>query len=230
MIPFEAEKDGATSGSTYADIKEQANPQLRLVLQRMIDVRGEVISAAGPVGGAEIVAVPGLDSAGPNAATTEQQVATDADGTFTLHVPASTVAIELLVFPPGYAMRMLPVTLSGSSTPEPLEIPVSPEGGTLVIQQPGTSTAAPFIAHAGSWTLLPMLLRWAQLQTPGNPRGFSGAAEIRLPNVEPGVYDLCVGAAVELRQRQGPPRDGRCVNGTLVPGGALDLRVPAGSP
>jgi hypothetical protein len=82
--------------------------------------------------------------------------------------------------------------------------------------------------YANSAGLLPLLLRWAQLQGAGGA-GLGGVVtpgELRLPNMEPGAYDLCAGAAMELRQRQGAPRDGRCATGVLAPGGELVLRAP----
>jgi hypothetical protein len=218
-IGIEAEKDDATSGVTEVAIEERReNQRVHLVLRERTEARGRVVSATGPVPGAEVLGFPSLGEVGFG---TVETAVTDVDGTFRLRLPAATRSLNLLVFPPGFAMRMLPAVVQKDS---PIEVMVEPDGGTLTIELPGggASQALPLLAHGGTWIPLGLMARWQRLQ--GSGRGTSG--RMVLPNLEPGAYSLCVQASPELRHGQEPPQDGRCANGVLPPYGELSLRSP----
>jgi hypothetical protein len=159
---------------------------------------------------------PALDQVGYSSGF---EVVTGVDGSFKIELPAATQRIHLLVFAPGFAMRMLSAAVEKD---RPLEIAVEPNGGTLVLEMPQISKGPPpLLAHGGAFTFPMVLQRWATLQ------GAAQAPEGRivLPNVEPGAYSLCVGASTELRQGKEPLADGRCVSGVLTPLGELTLAL-----
>ena len=214
-----AEKDEATSGITDVAIEEKReNPRLHLVLRDRTEARGRVVSATGPVPGAEILGFPSLGEVGFGEV---ERAVTDVDGTFRLRFPAATHSLNLVVFPPGFAMRMLAAMIQKES---PIEILVEPDGGTLALELPaaGASQPQPLLAHGGTWIPLGLMARWQRLQ--GSGRGSSG--RMVLPNLEPGAYSLCVQASTDLRQGQDPPQDGRCSTGVLPPYGELTLQTP----
>jgi hypothetical protein len=216
---IQAEDGSRTSGPVEVVVEEKREtPRLHLVLREMLELRGRVTSRLGPRPGAELIGFPFMDQVGY---ATGLNTVTNADGSFSLSLPAATRRIDLMVFAPGFAMRMLPVLVEKG---HPVEISVEPDGGTLVLELPDTADHPPLLAHAGTFTFPFFLRRWATLQrvpqTPGR---------LTLPNVEPGAYSLCVKASAELRQGQEPPGDGRCVSGVLAPFSELTLRIP-GSP
>lgn len=200
------------------------SPGLRLVLRSTLEVRGRVISAAGPIPGAEVVAWPTL---GQVPFASDAQAVTGPDGSFRLHVPSQTSSLSLFVFPPGHAFHMTQVAVERG---KPLEVPIASTGGTLVLELPrgdgGSPPPSPLLVHGGTFTPALLLWRWISLQRaePAEP------GLLIVPNVETGSYSLCLGAGVELRQGKEPPA-GRCTTGFLPPNGELRLSLPQpGSP
>jgi hypothetical protein len=214
---LEAEDGDRISGAVEVLLQEDREPSpIKLVVRRPAALMGRVLAPTGPVPGAELIAWPSLDEVGFASAS---QGVTGPDGKFRLDLPAGTRLVHLVVFPPGYALRMLAVQVAPD---RPVEIPVDSAGGSLVIELPGFEPGGPLplLAHNGSFTLIPLLMRWMQLQRvhPDDPR------RLVVPNVEPGAYSLCSGASSELRQGKEPHGDGRCASGVLPPFGELVLR------
>ncbi len=219
-IGIEAEKGEATSGvSEVALAEKQESPRLHLVLRKKTEVRGRVVAATGPVPGAEVVAAPSLGDVGFGSI---ESAVTDVDGTFHLTFPLSTKALNLMVFPPGFAMRMLPAAVDPQN---PIEVVVQPDGGDLVLAVPGLAATGPqpLLAHAGSWTVLSLLIRWMQLQGAAFQ---PGSGTMVLPNVEPGAYTLCrVEASPQLRHGQSLPEE-HCASAVLAPYSRTTLQLP----
>jgi hypothetical protein len=211
----EGEKDGKTSDIVEVMLAERREqPGIQLVLRERREVHGTVVAAEGPVPGAQIMAWPGLALVG--AATVEATV-TGPDGGFSMTFPASATTLSLLILPPGYALRLLTISVDSR---DPLEIPVDHGGGTLVLGQ-ASGGPTPLLAHGGTFIVAPMLNRWISLQrVPPSKNG-----GLVVPNVEAGSYSLCVGASRALRSGQDPPSE-RCSSGLLAPGGELVLSPP----
>lgn len=220
-VVVEAEEGDRSTGPVLATIHEESeSPWLRLVLRSSLEVQGRVVSAAGPVPGAEVMAWPAM---GQVAFATSQYAVSGPDGGFSLHFPSQTRALTLFVFAPGHAFRMTQVPVEPG---RPLEIPVQDTGGTLVLDLPRGSESgpppSPLLVHGGSFTPLLVLTRWVQMQRAEQ----TDPGRLVVPNMEIGDYSLCLGAGAELRQGKEPPA-ARCASGTLLPNGELRLAVPA---
>ncbi|HEY3566471.1 MAG TPA: carboxypeptidase-like regulatory domain-containing protein [Thermoanaerobaculia bacterium] len=199
--------------------KEGEAPWLRLVLRKLQTYEGRVISPAGGVPGAMILAWSAFSAQG--AAHTAQAVS-GADGSFHVELPASTTTLNLAVFPPGYALRLTTIPVSPG---QPVEIPVESQGGTLTLEwtEGGPN---PLLVHGGVFVVPGMLKVWEHMQgsrtsTPGR---------LVLTNVEPGPYNVCLGAAAISRLQQGgEPPAASCTGGFLAPNGTLSLQAPGGA-
>lgn len=223
MVLFEAEHHEASSGPVEALIKEEGeSPRLRLVLRKKKEIQGRVASAWGPVPGAELLAFPAVDRVAGAAVVA---AISGADGRFTLEVPSDVRQLTLLVFAPGYAMRLLPVSVDGKLA---LDIAVDTAGGTLVLDLPESQAGSPppLLLHNGTFTLLPLLSRWVRLQ--GGAWQVPQSGRFTVPNVEIGDYRLCsADSSGEVRQGREPKG---CASGFLAPSAELTLVPPAGSP
>jgi hypothetical protein len=192
-------------------------PSLRLVVHKLQTFEGRVVSTAGGVPGAMILASSAFN--GQGAAHTAQAVS-GADGSFHVDLPAGTTTLNLVVFPPGYAMRVMTAPVSPG---QPIEISVESQGGTLTLEwvEGGPN---PLLAHGGSFVVPSMLKAWVRMQGSRS----SGSGRLVLTNVEAGPYSFCVGGAAVSRLTQGgEPPAANCTGGVLAPNGELLLRAPA---
>ena len=215
----EAEKGDLSSGPIHAALVEgRESPRLRLVLRSNLEIRGRVVSVAGPVPGAEVLAWPALERA---AFASDDRSVTGPDGTFHLRFPAQARALTLFVSAPGHAFHMGQVFLEPG---RPQEILIENVGGTLVLELPAAIGAgpgpAPLLVHGGTFTPLLLLKRWADMQRVEQ----TDPHKLVIPNVESGSYSLCLNAGAELRQGKEPPA-GRCASGVLYPNGELTLSL-----
>lgn len=192
-------------------------PSLRLVVHKLQTFEGRVVSTVGGVPGTMILASSPFNAQG--AAHTAQAVS-GADGSFHVDLPAGTTTLNLVVFPPGYAMRLMTTPVSPG---QPVEISVEPQGGTLTLEwtEGGPN---PLLVHGGSFAVPNMLKAWARMQ---GSRA-SGPGRLVLTNVEAGPYNLCVGAAIPRLTQGGEPPAANCTGGVLAPNGELVLRAPVG--
>ncbi|HEY7216387.1 MAG TPA: carboxypeptidase-like regulatory domain-containing protein, partial [Thermoanaerobaculia bacterium] len=182
---IEAEDGPRTTGPVEIVVEEnRETPRVRLVLREVLTIRGRVFSSLGPTPGAQLNGFPAVDQVGYSSSF---EVVTGPDGGFLLKLPVSTQRVNLLVFAPGFAMRMMSVAVERD---RPLEIAVEPTGGTLVLELPADAEPPPLLAHAGAFTFPLFLQRWATLQGAVQVPG-----RLTLPNVEPGAYSLCVRAS-----------------------------------
>jgi hypothetical protein len=216
---FEAESGEQASGPVPWSVEEgHESPLLRLTVRARKEVRGRIVSSQGPVPGAEVLAWPDFSQA--PLAGIESSV-TGPDGTYRISVPAGSQALNLLVLAPGSALRMLRAPVAPG---QPLDIPVEPQGGTLVIQLRKSGrkeSATPLLLHNGAFALLPLLARWVTLQ--GGTEGQDG--RVVLESVEAGDYSLCGGGIGALR---GTTPAANCQSGYLAAGGELVLGLPGG--
>jgi hypothetical protein len=193
-------------------------PSLRLVIHKLQTFEGRVVSPAGGVPGAMILAWSAFN--GQSAAHTAQTVS-GGDGSFHVDLPAGATTLNLAVFPPGYAMRL---TTTPVSPGQPIEISVESQGGTLTLEW-AEGGPNPLLVHGGSFTVPSMLKVWARMQGSRS----SGPGRLVLTNVEAGPYNFCVGGAAASRLTQGgEPPAANCAGGFLAPNGELTLSAPTG--
>jgi len=216
------EKDRRTP-FTMATVPEEAEgPWLRLVLRRLRTFEGRIVSTNGRVPGAMVQAWSPLAAQGAASTSNVDQAVSDAEGRFWVELPADAKLLNLLVLPPGFALRLLTLAWTPGQA---VEIPVEPSGGTLVLEL-ATEGSAPLLVHGGTFTLPQMLSTWARMQgaRSQDPR------RLVVPNVEAGAYSLCRGAGVVSRLRNGgEPPAAQCSTGVLAPNGDLVLKIPSGA-
>jgi hypothetical protein len=215
-----AEKD-RRSAYTMASVPEEGEgPSLRIVLRRQRTFEGRIVSANGGVPGAMVQAWSPLAAQGSASTSNIDQAVSDAEGRFRVELPADAALLNLLVLPPGFALRLL--TLAWTSD-QAIEIPVEPQGGTLVLDLPAEGSA-PLLVHGGTFTLPQMLSAWARMQGARSP----DPRRLVVPNVEAGAYSLCRGAGMVSRLRDGgEPPAAHCSTGVLAPNGDLLLKIPS---
>lgn len=216
LAMVEAEDGERSSGVVEATVEEaRETPRLRLVLRETLEARGRVVSPHGPVPGAELMAIPAVDQVGGASIVT---AISGPDGRFRLDLPGTTRSFTLLVFAPGYAMRLLPVAARGA---EALEVSVEAAGGTLAIDLPAAGSPHPLLLHNGTFIPVGLLSRWVRLQG-GAPQS---DRRLVVHNVEPGDYGLCAGSASpEIRQGRDPGP--ACHRGFLSAREELVLALP----
>lgn len=212
-----AEEEDRESDYLSTSLPEQGeSPWLRIVIRKLQTFEGRIVSAAGGVPGAMIVAWPPLN--GQNAASSAEAVS-GADGSFHVDLPSGTQVLNLAVLPPGYAMRLTALPVSPS---QPIEIPVESQGGTLILER-ADGRPSPFLVHGGVYAITHILTNWARMQ--GVRPTASG--RLVLPNVEAGSYSFCRGAGVVSRMTEGgEPPAASCAAGVLAPNGELVLGNP----
>ena len=142
----------------------------------------------------------------------------DADGKFTAYVSEELKEICLTVFAPGFAKRVVRLTVQDD---EQL-VPVDQSGGTLIIDQPADPNAfvsrRPVVYKSGC-VLFPGLLKekWDK----GKDRTL-----ITGVGVERGGYSVCMLSYQEMAGYMGgKPVFPSCVHGTLQSRGTLALKV-----
>ncbi len=226
---FEARAKGFSSESVAADVRERASgADLRLVLRKKLELTGQVIDPSGnPVFGAQIVAMfPGLGTL----TTVLPQASTDVSGVFDLSLPAGVEGVQLTVFPPGFTVRQL---YADAHSNEPLVIPVSMEGGTLILRYedrgpdrrlPALETS---VVHDFVLASPYFLESWAELNGTPAPDG----KQFVIPRLEPGHYTACRTVQVGTLLAGDPAPPGvPCASGELPANGELRLDIPAARP
>jgi hypothetical protein len=209
---------------------EEGSPTgpVRLVARKGWEISGLVVAPNGNgVPGATVAAVLEHPAGTPSLEIPYQ--VTGVDGAFQIRVPGEVAAVQLQVFPPGFAVRQMRV---GLPRDEPVFVPVDPAGGTLVLVAGASGRPLPAdftlrTAVFGEFLHVTPLLRiWA---------GVHGLRDkpdrLVVPQLEPGVYTACWDA-VQAALPSGrlpvgwPGLEDRCVSGTVVPSGEVVLEVP----
>ncbi|RMH23439.1 MAG: carboxypeptidase regulatory-like domain-containing protein [Acidobacteria bacterium] len=209
---YEGERTSEWSAIHLVDGMDASH--LRLVLDAVVELEGQVVSAAGEVPGSQVIAITWVGD--PSLATVKTATG-GADGTFRLSVPASSRAADLVVVPPGLAMQFLHVAIN-AERPAPLLVYAELNGGTVSLgaDDPQELLAA-FLVHGSSAVNVKTLF---QILSASGRMKFAAAGGLEVVAARPGEYALCRSVV--------RPADG-CASGVLAPGGALTLRLPARS-
>ena len=202
-------------------VEKRQTPPVRLVLGRVLELSGRVVSDAGGVPGAGITAI-SVDAPFWGSPVTNS----DAAGHFKVRLPAETRQMILNVAAPGFAFRTL-----RAAAQEPLIVPVQAESGVLTLELPETLDRsrweAPAVAlfHNAGSVALSQLLAWA------GRHGAAPASEYRfqIPFMEPGDYSMCLVRVADAQTILAGDRTGLlCASGNLPVFGelTLDLEEP----
>lgn len=205
---------------TVLDEEHQVGPvELRLRKNKLF--QGRVQSARGPVPGASLEVFP-LRPSLPGGAAAR----TDLQGSFEVRVPEPTETVLAIVSPPGNGLKAFEVPLDG----RPAVLDVSREAGTLEIsagmseEEARAQALQMVVVQNGLHLPWNLLLHWAQ----GHGERLRISEGIRIPNLAPGEYRVCLVPRAELVQRgpEGPSAlGGQCASGYLEASGTLRLDV-----
>jgi hypothetical protein len=170
-------------------------PMIRLVLLANRELKGLVKSAFGPVAGAKIIA-----SSTDVPTSVVPIFDTDERGMFTAILPPGAEQLDVVVEPPGFALKFFHVKWEKRQ----LVVPVTQSGGTLTIN--GIDPSVALIRHAGATVRLHTLRTWFAASSTGD--------RTSIAMLEPGMYSVC-------------PLDNRsaCASGFLPAAGALELEM-----
>lgn len=195
---------------TVAEGRE--GPPLQLVLRPKRELTGRVVSPAGPVAGALVIAL-GEVGGEPEALTSK--TVSDGAGSFALALDQGAYWRSLLVLPPGFSIKLRPIPAAPGDQ-QTLLLEVGQDGGTLVFDleagEAGSRWAARLL-HDGAAATLAQLLRGAGVVP-------DDASHFTIPGLAPGRYTLCSARAGTVAG---------CEGGYLAPGGELRLRLKPGS-
>lgn len=196
-----------TSPWTPVSLQEDLeSPSIRLELQKKVKLSGQIYSSSGTVPGAQVIAIPvGGD---PQLAFAERSTS-GVDGSFTLDIPYGSVAIDLLVVPPGFALQMRRVPLSPDGS-DPLMLLVEPMGGKLVLQSRPSKGSSSVLHHDGAAIPVKFLV---SLLLPTGVVSFGDSA-LTFHQMPQGDYSSC---PIEVSEKE------PCVQGFLPPNGQLEL-------
>jgi hypothetical protein len=214
----EAQTGGARSEGISIDVPEEGSgPSLRLVVRRVGEVTGQVVSPHGPVAGAQVMAFARASDGSPPIGLPD--AVTDVEGKFRLELTDPVAGGTILVQAPGWVLSLQPYSGAGEVT-----IHLDQRGGSLVLTglDPLPAGEHPFIVFSGQPIDTILLRSWGQVQ--------GSSAEVD-PTVVPGMpeghYHLCRARFDELLlvyARRAVPT--RCSEGHLTAGGKLELTLP----
>lgn len=191
--------------------------ELRFLPMRSLS--GRVVSAAGPVPGAQVTIAATLPPVGGGIVTSEP------DGSFEIEIPEATQRVTAVVAAPGYALRAFDAAVGA-----PLSLPVSPEQGDLEIRLglPAEEIIRRDLrvaVYQNGLELWPNTLReWSLHQGQPWPGPGTGPVALRVPRLAPGDYRICF---IPLRLAAGEPPAG-CASGILFAGSTLTLEPGKG--
>lgn len=191
---------------------------LTLVAHPRRELSGDVLSAAGPVAGAQVVIAP-VDSPQSRLFPT----ITGGDGTFVAKLAQHAEEVDVLIFAPGFSFLFCRrPTREGY-----LRVRVDQRGGTLMLRTPPHGV---FLVHDGAAIHLELLENRWPVQAADDS---GGRLAIKAPMLDPGVYALCeVAAPAEDAFMRSGGRVGAtaCVTGALDPLGTLALELAPKTP
>lgn len=186
--------------------------EIELVVLRQAELKGIVRSAAGPVGGAQLVISPIARQGTPDFSLYPQG-SSELDGRFDIQIPSGLREAEITVMAPGFMLHKRRFTVDDHE----MEIFVQEGGGNLIVEleEPlwgeAASEANPWIVRDGIMRHpLGILLTWARrngvVQQPDR---------LSVPALEPGHYAVC--------QNSPNPETKDCPSGFLNIGETLVL-------
>lgn len=221
MAAARAAREGREVSDSYAFQASGDAPHgpVVLTLRRNRTIRGRVLSATGPVIGATVNAWPTLG--GDGVAST---LRSGLDGSFELKVPVGTQAVQAVVSPPGGTLKAYEVNVSSDAE---LLFQVEPQGGEVIVtlgkNEPSDNrTLAVWQDDLG--IPVGMLVRWAEGH--GARVSFQQGSEVHFPQLAPGHYTVCFGAAEMVAQLDAWRSRAKCASGYLAAASTLDLRLP----
>ena len=153
---------------------------IRLQVKAYRQWKGRIVTPEGqPVAAARVIA-----AAADVPVVVAYPARSDAEGRFTLLVPAGAKLFDFMVAPPGFTY-----TYFRRASSEELSIVVNPSGGTLVLEIPDDHAVEPAVWHNGSVTsAYAFLSGWIGRMEQGRP----GVTRLRIPQMEPGSYTVCL--------------------------------------
>jgi hypothetical protein len=179
--------------------KDEEAPLLRLVLLPDRQLKGRIQSDVGPVVGAKVTAWP---TDVPSDVVLSFN--TNDAGAFSATVPAGAEQLDVMVEPPGFALRVFHVQWESRD----LMVIAKQNGGTLVIE--GVAPREAVLRHAGATLPLLALTYWQGSATAGE--------RTTIGMIEPGNYTVCRAVSRST-----------CASGYLPPFGTLKLDLAARS-
>ena len=190
-----------------------------LTLQRNRSIRGRVLAATGPVIGATVSAWP--MTGGDGGVST---VRSGLDGGFELKVPVGAQILQAIVSPPGGALKAYEANVSSDAD---LLFQVEPSGGEVVVSLGKEAAAGDRILAVWQENIgIPFgtLAHWAE----GHGARFRQGSQFHIPQLAPGNYTVCLGAAEVVASSELDAWKSRasCASGYLSAASALDLRLP----
>jgi len=146
------------------------------------------------------------------------------DGSFELKIPAGTQAVQAIVSPPGGALKAYEVNVASDAD---LLFQVEPSGGEVVVSLGKGEVSDDRILVVWQDNVgIPFgtLVRW----TEGHGARFRQGNQFHLPQLAPGNYTVCLGAAAVAASSELDAWKNRasCASGYLSAASALDLRLP----
>lgn len=206
-----------TMASAQVQLQESLlPPEVVLRLRRMQPLRITVSASGLPVPGSWVLLVPVASGSVmgelPNGST-------NAQGYVDLAIPDNTVSLNALIFPPGFAAKVLHIDPSRKQ----FQADVSGSGGSLTLELPvqeqGLSYRGEFlILHDGAFAALSDFRSWSRARGTWNP----AEGRVTIPMLEVGEYTVCPPGP--------PPADSeaagsRCQTGFVPPAGELVLSL-----
>ncbi len=194
---------------------------IELRLRKNKRLSGKVQSSRGPVPGAGVVVLPL-----PPAPMYGNSSRTELDGSFAAQIPEAAANVAVIVSPPGYALKAFPVAAAESSQ----DLTVARDGGSLEVFFPPKTEDVEKEGFS-LWVFqdgLPIppdeLHRWAAGH--GQDYAMEGGQGIRIPELAPGQYRVCLtarAAQVQWWASGWTAPLAKCTAGQLAAGGTLRL-------
>jgi hypothetical protein len=218
----------ATTGSlesTRVDVtvtKEKTPGPVTLTLRDRSNVRGRVVTENGaPVAGASLIVFPADSPVG-----FVELLRSASDGTFTAALPPETRSVVVRAQASGLAYRFFRASIDRTRE---MEVRLERVGGTLRLRSSDSLDSEPpvHVVTDGAFDEPSSLRDWARRNGVGSGEN---EASLIVPQLAAGLYAVCratVGEATLMLAGALPVE--RCVRGELLPGGELELEVPAAS-
>lgn len=167
---------GVKAASHAVDVEVVENGRtadLRLVVQPVLHLTGRVLSPSGPIPGALVYAFPQ-----PGGAIASPITTTGPDGRYDIALPAETAEVDVFVSAPSFATQFFRQRLTGSAE---LDLRLTQTWGTLVVEARDVQRA--LLRHRGAAVGLNLFAYHGATRS---------GSELRIPNLEPGAYTICV--------------------------------------
>ncbi|KAA0252651.1 MAG: carboxypeptidase regulatory-like domain-containing protein [Acidobacteria bacterium] len=210
-----AETSDAEGEETVEVTLEQQVKEVDVVVRKADTFRGRIVSPT--AAGVPFATVQPL-AFSPSARLFPRRTTTDEEGRFEIPVPKGADRGLLVVFAPGFAVRV--VEFRGVPK-ERIEMPVDTLGGALTLRSPHAWGPVPLVRHRGA--VFPVVL--FDLAVGVEKRSETAGLTLRVPLVEAGDYTLCPGGEEAYAALVSGGEPSGCVMGFL--GGSAGLTLDA---